>query len=311
MSTERYEFKLTIKEPGGEAREFSIPLGVTTIGRGAAAAVRLNETRVSRLHAQLECDGVECSITDMESANGTQVDGEKLQPRVPRVLGEQAEIRIEGFTLQYRRIALEIVDSEPVPIPQPVSEEISTGPRPIEIEAPEVVEELPTQLGYVPPPGLSLHSERLLQFLPDIYHTDFLSRFLALFESILVPVEWNIGSFDLFLTPGTAPPPFLIWLSKWFDLKVGSGWDESKQRTMLTEAHQLYARRGSPWALKRVLQIYLEQEPEIVEQTEDLEPFTFRVILPSKAREVNQDVLKRIIDEFKPAYTNYSLEFKG
>jgi phage tail-like protein len=235
------------------------------------------------------------------------VDGEKLQARVPRSLGEQAEIRIEGFSLSFRRIALEAVESEPAQVPQAASKD--KLPAPFEIGPPEMMEELPTQLEYAPPPGLSLHSKRLLPFLPDIYHTDFVSRFLGLFESILIPVEWNIENFDLFLTPGAAPPEFLLWLSRWFDLKVDWSWDESRQRAMLTEAHQLYARRGTPWALKRVLQIYLQEEPEIVDQAEDLGPFTFKVVLPPKAREANQDALKRIIEEFKPAYTNYSLEF--
>jgi phage tail-like protein len=262
----------------------------------------------------------------MESANGTQVNGQQLPPKVPLTLPAQAEIKIEGFRLFYQRISVAVTDSKPAPIPEPepaddlipadpgIPDPVVDATHPLEpaiLPAPEPQEELQLNPDYLPPPGLTWHSERLLQYLPDIYHTDFVSRFLALFESILIPIKWNIENFDLFLTPGTAPPAFLLWLSKWFDLKAGAGWDESKQRIILSEAHRLYARRGSPWALKRVLEIYLQHEPEIVDQSDGLEPFTFKVILPLEAKQANQDALRRIIMEFKPAYTNYLLEFKS
>jgi phage tail-like protein len=160
---------------------------------------------------------------------------------------------------------------------------------------------------------LTLHSQRLLGFLPDIYHTDFMSRFLALFESILMPIEWNIGNFDIFLMPSAAPQEFLPWLAGWLDLRIGSGWDESKQRRLLSKAHKLYARRGTPGALKQVLYIYLGEEgdePVIVDQAKDLEPFTFKVILPVKAGEINEEAVRQIIDEFKPVYTTYTLKYK-
>lgn len=49
--------------------------------------------------------------------------------------------------------------------------------------------------------------------------------------------------------------------------------------------------RGTAGALKQVLHIYLgvgEEEPVIVEQAKDLEPYTFKVILPVKAGELNR-----------------------
>jgi hypothetical protein len=58
------------------------------------------------------------------------------------------------------------------------------------------------------------------------------------------------------------------------------------------------------------LQIYFGEEPEIIDLAKELEPFTFKVILPMKVQEVNREVVEQIIKEFKPVYTTYILEFK-
>jgi hypothetical protein len=199
MTTNSNSFLLTIRYPEGETREFPIPLGVTVIGRGADAGLILNDRRVSNPHARLDCDSTQCSITDLASTNGTRLNGQELAPNVPTVIPDQAEIRIVGFYLFFRQI--KAVEPTPIPVeveePQPVAL-VTEAPPPLPHETLSPEE-------YTFPPGLTLHSQRLLDFLPDIYHTDFMSRFLALFESILLPIEWNIGNFDIFLTPGAAP----------------------------------------------------------------------------------------------------------
>ncbi len=160
-----------------------------------------------------------------------------------------------------------------------------------------------------PIPGLEQHSLRLIQYLPDIYRTDFISRFLALFESILLPIEWNIDNFDLFLDPDTAPSDFLPWLASWFGVPFDSTWSEEKRRLYLKEAHLIYARRGTRWALSRLLEIYTGAKPEILEFVQGKDPLHFIVRLPLKAGQVNSEVLMRLVDDHKPAHTSYEVEF--
>ena len=136
-----------------------------------------------------------------------------------------------------------------------------------------------------------------------------MARFLALFESILAPIEWNVSNFDLYLHAGTAPLSFLPWLASWFGVTFDSTWSEAQRRTLLAEACQIYARRGTRWALARVLEIYAGHAPEIVDQAEAQTPFTFTVRLPARRREINRELLQRIIDANKPAHTSYTLEF--
>jgi phage tail-like protein len=159
-------------------------------------------------------------------------------------------------------------------------------------------------------PGLGVYSQRMLNYLPGIYQTDFMSRFLALFESILIPIEWNVDNFDLYLDPGTAPLDFLPWLANWYMILYDSTWSEAQRRTLLKEAHQIYARRGTRWALSRVLEIYLGQKPEISEFTNEKEPFTFTVNLSVSKEKVNQELVEAMIDSSKPAHTTYRLSYK-
>jgi len=157
--------------------------------------------------------------------------------------------------------------------------------------------------------GLEVRSWRLLQYLPGIYQTDFASRFLGIFEAILTPIEWTIDNFDLYLRPDTTPLAFLDWLASWFGLTFDSTWTEEKRRQLIKEAHQIFARRGTRWALSRVLEIYTGYAPKIIDTDPSLEPFTFRVILPGEAAHYDRALLERLIEAHKPAHTMYSLEF--
>jgi hypothetical protein len=52
-----------------------------TIGREEGNTVRLNDERVSRFHAKVQADNGEVILTDLESTNGTRVNGNVVQIR--------------------------------------------------------------------------------------------------------------------------------------------------------------------------------------------------------------------------------------
>src|ERR671932_1696185 len=52
-----------------------------TIGREEGNMVRLNDERVSRFHAKVQHDNGEIILTDLESTNGTRVNGNVVQIR--------------------------------------------------------------------------------------------------------------------------------------------------------------------------------------------------------------------------------------
>ncbi len=185
---------------------------------------------------------------------------------------------------------------------------------------------------------------QLLRYLPEIYQeSEFLSRFLMLFESFLNPIERQIAQSDGYYDPALAPESFLPWLASW----IGVAWDDSlpvdRQRRLLSSALELYQRRGTQAALCEYLEIYSGGEVEIREhraQNFSLGqnfrlgatialgktnfPHTFnvrlRVARPALAErfgkgQVNADALFRkkieaIIETQKPAHTAFGLELQ-
>ena len=138
-----------------------------------------------------------------------------------------------------------------------------------------------------------------------------MSRFLGLFESILTPIEWNVDNFDMFLDAGTSPLAFLPWLAGWYEIVFDDTWSETQRRTLLNEAPQIYARRGTRWSLCRLIEIYTGSLPEIVEFADPKDPFTFTIKLPLRERDVNRQLLENLIDQNKPAHSSYILEFRS
>jgi len=55
-----------------------------TIGREEGNTVQLNDERISRYHVKIQEDGDRVILTDLESTNGTRVNGEDVQLRVLR-----------------------------------------------------------------------------------------------------------------------------------------------------------------------------------------------------------------------------------
>jgi pSer/pThr/pTyr-binding forkhead associated (FHA) protein len=65
-------------DKGRVFRELPTPL---TIGREEGNLLRLNDERVSRFHAKIQCDNNEIILTDLESTNGTRVNNVVVQIR--------------------------------------------------------------------------------------------------------------------------------------------------------------------------------------------------------------------------------------
>jgi FHA domain-containing protein len=65
-------------DKGRVFRDLAIPV---TIGREEGNLLRLNDERVSRFHAKVQVDGSDVIITDLESTNGTRVNGAPVQIR--------------------------------------------------------------------------------------------------------------------------------------------------------------------------------------------------------------------------------------
>jgi len=222
----------------------------------------------------------------------------KAKPEAKAKEGESADEKAAKPAGKGKKAAAAQKEESPPPLPPPPEKPLDQPPLEPEPASPF-------------PPGLSDRSRSLINYLPGIYQTEFMDHFLALFESILVPIEWNVDHFDLFLDPGTSPTGFLPWLANWFEVYFDDTWSESQRRHFLKEAHQIYSRRGTRWSLSRILEIYTGCIPEIVDTGDGLEPHTFRVTIPVKENGIQRELVERMINANKPAYTTYTLKFIG
>ncbi len=113
--------------------ELPVPSPVVTLGRAAGCDVVIDDDSVSGQHARLEYDLGAWRITDLQSINGTAVEGVKLAPNVPTPLPYGATVRMGGVQLQFREAEGADVDAAragyvPAEAPRTLREE-RTGAR--------------------------------------------------------------------------------------------------------------------------------------------------------------------------------------
>jgi phage tail-like protein len=310
--------QLIVQRAGEAAQIVSLSEPVIKIGRSPDNTLSLSHQEVSRFHAELRVEAQGVTLTDLSSANGTHLAGQRLLPNQPRLLMDGETFRIGPFLLTYQMskpAAQQALDREDVlpevpiiipapPSPTPIGADLSRPPMP------------PTQQQIPQPVRPSLRrspEERdsiYLRYLPDIFQeNDFLRRFLLIFEDIWEPLEQRQDHIEMYFDPATCPSSFLPWLAGWLDLPFNARWPEARQRRLLAQAMELYNWRGTRHGLIRMIEVCTGLTPVIEETTQ---PYVFRVriTLPNgAAREtVDRALIEELIQAHKPAHAGYILE---
>ena len=89
------------------------------IGRNADNTITLNESNISRYHAQINKQGNRYAIKDLGSANGTYVNGTKLVPNSSQILVDGDEISIGNFQLKFHTKFKDTEDLSSIPLFKP------------------------------------------------------------------------------------------------------------------------------------------------------------------------------------------------
>ena len=89
---------LTVAEGPQKGRVFFIPAGRTVMGRDPTCQLRLDDTRISRNHAEVVRLNADCELVDLQSTNGTLVNGERVNHHT---LADGDVIQVGGSTLRY------------------------------------------------------------------------------------------------------------------------------------------------------------------------------------------------------------------
>jgi pSer/pThr/pTyr-binding forkhead associated (FHA) protein/pimeloyl-ACP methyl ester carboxylesterase len=70
--------KLTLEQADGKRQEFELARSSVLIGRALTNDIILQDARVSRAHARLDCGPAGCTLVDLGSPNGTWVNGQRV-----------------------------------------------------------------------------------------------------------------------------------------------------------------------------------------------------------------------------------------
>ena len=166
-----------------------------------------------------------------------------------------------------------------------------------------------------------------LQYLPAPFHADScIGRFLMIVETIHAPIELMVDTLPEYFDPRLTPEEMLPWLASWLGLELDENWPIEKRRELTCWAAKLYRMRGTRFSLREHLRIYVGRPPLIVENFSGLRlgqdaalgvnsymgeatANTIMVtVLADRPEELDEQVLRHIVETEKPAHAAYLLE---
>lgn len=111
-----------------------------------------------------------------------------------------------------------------------------------------------------------------LRYLPAVYQEDpasseFLERFLSIFETAFYGLETEISSVFKYFDPDTTPESFLTWLASWLNLGLEEEWPEVRKREFIRRASELYKLKGTSLGIQRLVEIYTGHTPFLLEHS--------------------------------------------
>jgi pSer/pThr/pTyr-binding forkhead associated (FHA) protein len=84
----------------GSGPPISVGLGAFVVGRAIGSDVRLDDRQVSRSHARLTVDEASASVEDLQTVNGTLVNGKEVKARQPLRHGDTVQFGASEFTVE-------------------------------------------------------------------------------------------------------------------------------------------------------------------------------------------------------------------
>ena len=78
-----------------QGKRFELTKPVLRVGRDKSNSIQLHDTEVSRRHAEVQCREDSVYLVDLDSSNGSWVDGVQVNQPVP--LSDGSQIRIGSW----------------------------------------------------------------------------------------------------------------------------------------------------------------------------------------------------------------------
>ena len=107
--------KVIVIQPGGPEQVYELGKATINIGRSMTSDIILSDARVSRNHARLDLSSSGCAIVDLQSSNGTRVNGvsvehSALYPGDNIIIGN-TQLRFEAYQ-PLNEAGMTVIDSE-------------------------------------------------------------------------------------------------------------------------------------------------------------------------------------------------------
>lgn len=96
--------RLEVYWPDGRLESYLLEEDTVSVGRAEGNIIELETDSLSRYHFSLVRNGDTVTITDLESANGTFVDGMQLPANEPHLLGDVEEIMVGSLRIIFRQV---------------------------------------------------------------------------------------------------------------------------------------------------------------------------------------------------------------
>ena len=173
-----------------------------------------------------------------------------------------------------------------------------------------------------------------IDFLPEIYQqSDFITRFLTIFEQAFDPSVQTLDDFWAYLDPLTAPKALIPFLAEWVAWPLNPRWTLKQQRWLIRHAVELYQWRGTRYGLQLALSlitglpndenhIYIQEDHQADFVLGEIsladspmlgggQAFHFSVRLRPEASTpgeyLEESMIRAIIEQEKPAFCTYDL----
>jgi hypothetical protein len=116
--------RLDVFWPDGQFKTFALVENAVSVGRSSGNTLALDTNTISRYHLSITHDGQHVFVTDLDSANGTFVDGVRLKPNEARPLGGGEDIQIGHLRLIYHQI--DEMPTQPMKAVEEITQRIET-----------------------------------------------------------------------------------------------------------------------------------------------------------------------------------------
>jgi len=96
--------RLDVFWPDGKYETFSMEAASVSVGRSSGNTIMLDTDTISRYHFSITHQDDQVQLTDLDSANGTYIDGQQMQSNQPRILQGGEEIQIGHLRMIYHAV---------------------------------------------------------------------------------------------------------------------------------------------------------------------------------------------------------------